>query len=430
MNPQEPNDFSTPPQAPEPQSSPFKNKRVWIIIATILVITIAIIAFILTRDEPKQDTPKTSEPTTVTFSTEEEPVSYAGNKMYDACALMPISYLKQHVGEFENSLKKLGTDNRLADPLMLEHGYVDRSINSEQGDDGAPREPGILISETGSDSTIRAGSFMSIADSHCQYAQGKNFNSNLASLYVIQPPQPLHPALVSYLNTLKANGRMAIESQGVEVYIEELKEGDNSYAAIFRKDNVVALLRTLNFPLIQAASDEIVKNLQAPTGPLVTTFTGAYGQLTDTCKLFSADDFKKALGKPASAVTNEEIGLTELEPRTAVRSCTRIEVERLNQGEISSTNVKLAVSRTEEQAKTNLKDRKSGTETTATPIDDLGDEAFAITESFTKKRSIVIRIKNVLITVTSNGETKDANEADFTKRTQPIAQTVIQKYQR
>lgn len=438
MNPQTPNDFLTPiSQTPEPQPTPPENKKkLWLMIgvAIALVVIIGVAAFLLSKGTPeakKENSPAKNEPTSIKFGTEKETPSYAGNKMYDACNLMPISFLKTHVGEFEESLKKLGTDIRLKDPLMLEHGYIDRSISGIQGDDNKAREPGTLVSETGIDSTVRAGSFMSIGDSHCQYAQGRNFNSNLASIYVIQPPQPLHPKLIAYLDALKAGGRMAIESQGVQVYVEELKETDDAYAAIYRKGDVVVFLKTLNFPLIEAASDEIVKNLRSPEGPLITTFTGLYGQLADTCKLFTADDFKKILGKPASAITNEVIGLTELDPKTAVRECTRIEVERLKEGEISSTNVKLAVSRTEDQAKTSLSDlKKKTTETTANPLKNLGDEAYVITEGFTKNRSIVVRIKNATLTVISNGEVKDADEAAFTSRTLPIARTVVEKYEK
>lgn len=436
MNPQTQNDFITPiTPTPEPQAQPPKSKKkLWLIIAAVIVI--AIIAagaiFFLTKKAPEEKVnqqPSGNEPTSITFGTEKETISYAGNKMYDACNLMPISLLKTHVGSFEDSLKNLGTDTRLKDPLMMEHGYVDRPIDTIQGKDNVARDPGTLVSETAVDSTIRAGSFMSIGDSHCQYAQGENFNSNLVSVYVIQPPQPLHPKLVQYLDTMKANGRMAIESQGVQVYIEEPKEGDQANVAVYRKGNVVVFLKSLNFPLIQAASEEIVKNLQAPAGPLTVTYTGAYAQLKDTCKLFTASDFQQILKKPASAITTETLGLTELDPKTAVRECTRIEVERLKEGEISSTNVRLAVSRTEDAATSNLADLKTAnSETTATPLKDLGDEAYTITEGFTKRRSIVVRVKNVTLTITSGGETKDADEAAFMSRTLPIAQIAVKNY--
>ena len=432
MNPQTSNELPAP-TPPTPQPAPPKNKkRLWLAIGAVVVLIaiISVVAFLLRDNSKKEggDQPAKNEATVIQFGTEKDTPTYVGNKMYDACNLMPISILKAHVGEFEASLKKLGTDTRLKDPLMLEHGYVDRTVSNIQGNDDKAREPGTLVSETGIDTSVRAGSFMSIGDSHCQYAQGENFNSNLASVYVIQPPQPLHPKLVAYLDEMKAKGRMAIESQGVQVFIEEPKEGDEANIAVFRKGDVVVFLKSLNFPLIQAASDEIVKNLQSPAGPLTATYKGAYSQLTDTCQLFTADDFQRALGKPASAITTETLGLTELDPKTAARECTRIEVERLKEGEISSTNIRLSESRTEDQAKANLSELKSGSETTATPLKDLGDEAYTITEGFTKRRSIVIRIKNVTFTIRSGGEAKDTDEAAFTTRTLPIARTVVDKY--
>lgn len=429
MNPdyQDPSPFT---QQPQPQRS---KKKLFIIAGVLVaVVAIAVAAFILwpkPQQQNNQQAANKNEPASIKFGTEKDPVVYAGNKMYDACNMVPISVLNAHVGKFEETSKSLGGEKKLNDPLMIAHGYVDRSIDAVQRGDDKAREPGTLVSETGIDNSVRARSFMSIGDSHCTYAQGRNFNSSLAAVYIIQPPQPLHPKLVAYLDSLKAQGRLAIEAQGVQVYIETTKEGDDSYIAIFRKGNVVVFLKSLNYPLIQAASEEIVKNLQAPAGPMTITFTGPYSGLTDTCKLFTATDFERAMGKPASAITNEEVGLTELEEKTAGRECRRIEVERLREGEVSSTNVRLAVSRTEDQAKSNLKALKEAqADNTITQLNGLGDEAYAITHGFTKRHSIVVRLKDTLITVESDGEVKDADQRAFLARTEPIAKTVIKNY--
>lgn len=428
MNPdyQNPTPFMRPPQ---PNRG--KKKLFLIIGGLVALVAIAATAFLLlpkAQQKNDQQAVNSNEPASIKFGTEKDPVTYAGHKMYDACNLMPISVLNAHVGKFEETSKSLGTDKKLDDPLMMDHGYVDRNITSVQSGGDKAREPGTAVSETGIDATVRARSFMSIGDSHCTYAQGRNFNSSFAAVYVIQPPQPLHPKLIAHLDSLKAQGRLAIESQGVQVYVEPTKEGDDSYVAIFRKGGVVVFLKSLNYPLIQAASDEIVKNLQAPAGPLTTTFTGPYAKLTDTCKLFTASDFERALGKPASAVTSEEISLTEVEDKTAARKCTRIEVERFREGEISSTNIQLAVSRTEDLAKNSAKTLKDNKDDTVLPLRNLGDEAYAITDGFSKRHSIVVRVKNALLTVESSGEVKDADLQAFIARTEPIAQTVVKNY--
>lgn len=423
---------------PEPPSSNSRKKLIIIIgVGVVLLLAIVSAVFLMSGDSKKSNNKTEEQPkntgTTVLFGNAKDAVQYAGNAVYDACNLMPINILKTHIEKYDELFNSMSSDRHLKNGLVIDHGYIDRNISATLGKDGVAREPSKTVSETGVDSTVRAESFMSIVDSHCTYAQGATFGSEFADVYVIQPPQPLHPQLVAYLNELKQKGKMAIESQGVQVYLEPVRTGDTSYTAIFKKGNTVVFLSSAQQALIQAASDEIVKTLaQAPTGPANITYPAFYSQLKDSCALFPANDFERLMSKPSSSLASETWAITESEEDTAMRECTRIEVERTGQSEISTTRVSLSESRTEDQTKNRLTVIKNDEDSTVTPLKDLGDEAYAIRDVTTAnpRYSIVIRVGKVLIAVDSTGETKDATTDAFLSRTLPVAQTVLANFKK
>jgi hypothetical protein len=421
------------PPLPKPKRS---KKRLAILIAVALLVIGGVLFFIFSgsKKTDKDSQQSTNHgPQVITFSAAKDAVTYAGNPVYDACNLFPIDLVKTHIENYKETLASLGGDKKLKDPLVMEHGYIDRSVPAIQGKDGIPREPKKGISETKVDSSIRSPAFISIGDSHCQYGQGQNFNTEVAAIYIMQPPVPLPPQLVSYLAELKQKGRMAIESQGVEVYVEPVVEGDSVNTSIFRKGNTVVFMTSRKFELIQAASEAIVNTLsKPPAGPMIVTYPSMYSKMTDSCALFPATDFERLMGKPSSAVISEELGLTEWEDATTHRECTRIEVERFKEGEISSVRTTLEESRTEEQTKNRVNALKSDKDNKTTALNGLGDEAYVVTNNLlsTPRYSIVIRVGKMLITVESNGESKDTNVDSFTSRTQPVAKVIVENYKK
>ncbi len=419
------------PEAPQKQSS-----KKWLIIIIIAVVLLGAIGAFLLLGKKKSGDKAADQPkntgSTVVFGSSPNPVTYAGNKIYDACNFVPIDLLKTHIGDYSRAFDSMSTDKRTNEPLIIDHGYIDRTVPEALGKDNQVREPSIGIGETSVDRSVRAASFYNIGDSHCIYGQGKNFSSEFAAVYVVQPPARLDPTFAAYLDELKRTGRMAIESQGIQVYIEPVKEGDTTNTGIFRKGDTIVFMTTRKFELLQAASETIVAALaKDPAGPATITYPPFYSQLTDSCALLPAGDFQRLMGKPSSAVISEEWGVSEWGVNTARRECTRIEVERLKEGEVSSVRTELTESRTEGETKDRLAALKNDEYSKATPLKDLGDEAYTITREIGNiNRSIVIRSGKVLITVESGGETKDANTDAFVSRTLPVAKVIFKNFKK
>lgn len=419
-----------PPEVPSSTAGNGKKKLFIGIGVGVAVIIAALATFLLwpKGNEVKNTAQKNiSQP--VSFSTVKEPVSYAGTKVYDACNLISIDLLKKHIEGYDESYKTMGTTKFPKQPLVMDHGYIDRTIPQPLGDDAKLRDLGIIVGGDAIDRSVRAANFMSIRDSHCTYGQGENFNSEFAQVFVLQPPAPLHPKLIAYLAELKKAGRLAIEASGVQVYIQPIKKGDQTNIGIFRKGNLVVFFSSRSFDLLQAASDQIFATLsKEPTGPMTAKYPDVYPKLsTNACNLLSADEFQRLLGRPSSAVITETLFLTDSEANTASRKCSRIEVERFRAGEISSVNYTISESRTEEQTKNRVVTLKNHEFDTIAPVTNsgLGDEAYSITNGVTKRYSLAVRVGKVLLFVETGGETKDANLDAFLARARPIAETII-----
>lgn len=426
------NSYPTPEPPTPPRAKGSRKRLVIIIIAIVLLIAVGIGAFILLQPKDKETKESAAKPqftpAKVTFGSSASQVSYAGNKVYDACNLVPQNVIEKAFDQYKE-VAVLSSGKLLDDPIMMEHGYIDRTIPGVLGKDGTPREPSMEISETGVNSTVRAKSFMSIADSYCFFGQGRTFGTKFAEVYVMQAPVPIPTKLSAYLDTLKQQGRMVIESQGVQVFIETVQEGDTQHIAVFRKGATIVFLASKKYEVLEAASDGIVAALaKEPTGPMTASYPKPYEDLTNPCDLFSASDFERLLGRPTSPVTLEAIALTETAMGTTERECTRYEVERIRQGEISSSRLTLMQSRSEESAKKQLESMKTKDGVSAVPLSNLGDEAYTLASTF--ENAIVFRVDKQIAKVVTSGEVKDVNIDAFKTRTLPIAQVVLTNLKR
>ncbi|HEX8763250.1 MAG TPA: hypothetical protein VF733_05875, partial [Candidatus Saccharimonadales bacterium] len=172
---------------------------------------------------------------------------------------------------------------------------------------------------------------------------------------------------------------------------------------------------------------------QAPAGNMTVTYPSPYSKLTNACNLLSADDFGRLFGKPSDALVNETLYLTESEPKTALRQCQRIEVERLKEGEISSVTMGLSESRTEQQTKDRLSAIKTDKDKNEVKkLDKLGDEAYVVSTGILDKdhHKILIRSGKVILSIESNGEKKDTSVDAWVSRNLPIAQKILANYKK
>lgn len=416
--------FSEGPQAPKKSH---KRLIIGIIIAFVVLLAGGLTAFMLFRPKVVQQSPSPADTSfkPVEFGTEATAPTYAGHKMYDACNIIPQSLLEKHVEGYKDIYQTLGGTRTLENPVKVEHGYIDRTIPTVLGKDGQPREPSITISEDKVDSSVRARSFMGLADSHCLYGSGIAHNLQYVQVYIIQPPTPLHPKLLAFLDSLKQQGRQLIEVEGVQVYAD-VKEGDSEMVLILKKGDVVMFMASRYTNLIQEASDQAAAVLvKEPTGPMTAKYPAPYAHLINPCTLFSAEDFERSLGKKADSITLETLHLTEIEEKLAARECSRYEIERLREGEVTSSRVILGEARTEDDAKARLSDMKAKDTTTA--VSDLGDEAYlvAVSGNTAYPFKYIVREGKRIVEVISMGETKDTSQEAFASRTLPIVKIVL-----
>lgn len=417
--------YPMPPSNDEPQQK--SRKKLLIIIAILIAAALGVGAFFIFGNNNKPDTKDTAKnqaaPKPVTIGAKLDAVTYAGNKVYDACNMIPLSVFQNKVEKYKDTTV-FNSGTLLNDPMMIRHGYIDRDIPAPLGSDGEAREPSISVSETSIDASVRARSFMSIAHSHCMWGQGLFVDTRFAEVYIIQPPSQLHPKFLNYLDELKQKGKLASQAQGVDIYVEEVKQGDRQVIGIFKKGNTVVFLASRLDGVLEGATVSIVNALsKEPTGPMTVTYPAPYENMVNPCELFTASDFERLLGKPADSVIEDMAALTETYRGTTHRECTRYEIERIRQGEVTNSRITLMESRSEEQAKIQINDMKAKQGTTSAPLSGLGNEAYTLSSDFEK--SIVFRQGKHIVKVVTEGETKDADIQAFSQRTLPVAQLVL-----
>lgn len=410
-----------------PESPKKSHKKVIIIIVGIvlgLLIAGVTVFFLMSNSKSPEASKDQFVFKPIEFAAAKDPVGYAGNKMYDACAMLPQSILEKHVEDYTEISHKLGSSSHLEFPVVMDHAYSDRTIPTVLGKDGEPAEPTITVGEKSIDSSVRAQSFMNLAGSYCFYGQGRSFNTTFAKVYIIQPPTPLSGKLTAYLDELKQKGRLVAEVQGVQAYVETVKEGDSELAVILKKGPVVVFVSSTRDKLLQDASDAVASVLaKEPTGPVTAKYPAPYQELINPCELLPAGDFERLLGKPASSTVLETLSLTEVAENVIQRECARYEIERFTQGEITTARITLAEARTESAAIKRLEVLKTEKGAKATAITELGDEAYLVAAEYDNK--IVMRLGKRLIEITTTGETKDVTPEIFSARTLPVADAVM-----
>ena len=423
--------FSAGPEAPKTKS---RKKVIIISIVSALIVLIGgAAAYMFFKPTPavqQQNTPNSASSKFVEFGAENTAFIYAGHKMYDACNVLPQSLLEKHVEGYKDVYEALGTDRILQNPVNMEHGYIDRNIPSVLGKDGQAREPSISISADKVDSTVRARSFMTLADSHCTYASGIAYNLQYVQVHIIQPPTPLHPKLLTLLDSLKQRGQMIIELQGVQVYLD-VEEGDSEIVMVLKRGDVVMFVASKYKNLIQEASDMAVAVLaKEPTGPMTAKYPAQYAGLINPCTLFTADDFEKTLGKKADSITGETLNLTETDKNYITRVCTRYEIERLKEGEVTNSRITLGEARTENDAKAQINGIKA--KNPGTLVSGLGDEAYllGVPGDSLKPLKLLVRSGKQVLEIASQGEAKDTSAETFSARTLPVAKIVLDKLKR
>lgn len=418
--------YPTPTPGIEPPKSP--RKKLFIIIAvTIVIIALGIGVFMVLqgnkaaqKDEAKSKLPPAKP---ITLGAKPAAITYAGNKVYDACNMIPLSVFQDKVEKYKDTTV-FNSGTLLDDPLIIDHGYIDRDIPVPLGKDGTAREPSISVSETSIDTSVRAESFMSIGSSHCFWGQGRTLGTKYAEVYIIQPPAQLHPKFLNYLDELKQKGKLASQAQGIDIYVQDVKQGDSKVVGIFKKGNTVVFLASRLAPVLEGATFSIVDVLsKEPTGPMTATYPFPYQNMVDSCDLFTASDFERLLGKPTDSVISEMVALTETYKGTAERECTRYEIDRVREGEVTNSRVTLMESRSEAQSKIQISDMKNKSGVTAAQLSGLGDEAYTLSSNFEK--SIAFRVGKRIVKVETQGEIKDADMQAFSKRTLPVAQLVL-----
>jgi hypothetical protein len=426
------------------EKQPEKSKQKWIvvgIISGIVLLVIAIILTILLMNKPKEPTPPPSEKQEVskefTIVPGDTALSYAGNKVYDACDLISFDTVRKNITDYQKILDTIGTDQRPTQPLTIDHDYFDRDIPAVLGKDGAERAKGTVIGASGN---VGISAFLSTLDSNCWYGQGEGISlgsgKTFVKTYVIQKPTPISGELLAYINSLKPYGT----ENGVTIYLESGPDnsGFATIIAINEAKDTVAVFKTGSQKIAEGAANDLIKALsQPPKGPLEVTYPKPWQAMPNPCELLTAADFERYTGKPASALAEDRISLTDVGDNQMQRRCERLEVERLNAGEISKSDVTVRIAKNAEAAKSYVVGLKTA-ENDLTEVYPLkqtiegADEAYVKKDQFTgNNNSLEMRIGEVFLAVNVVGEAgaEDSIEA-YTERMLPIAKELLERFKK
>ncbi len=425
---------------------PKQSRKKWIIIGAIggvvLLAAIAAVVFFLLPKNSSKDQAAQSEaqiPNDIVIASSATPVSYAGHKVYDACNFISLDTIRKVVPGYQPLLDTIGTDKQPTEPLVIEHNYIDRDIASPLGKDGQPRLKGTTIGGSGK---TTADNFISRADTNCWYGQGEDIamggsGKTFAKLFVYQPPTPISQEFQSYIGGLT---KTASES-GIDAYaMSELDE--SKFATVLFVDSAkstIVMLKTGTKELIEPMSNDIIKVLKdTPKGPMTVIYPEPWSKLKDPCTLLTAADFQAFTGKPASAITEDSTTITELDGQLMQRRCARLEVERLNAGEISESAVTVRVAKDEKGAKGYIDHLRNddmdniNIEQVKQPIDGV-DDMYVRATGLIKVRAyeLDLRIGAAIVTVNVEGESGlDASVDAYVERMLPIAQSVVNNWKK
>lgn len=423
----------------EPQLSttpPVSSRKKWMIIGgtvALVLILVAVGVWMLTpktKEQPAQPDGQTVA-RAFTFGAADKPVMYAGQSVYDACNLISFDTVKAGVKDFEKTLSVGMADGQAESPLVIAHNYFDRDMPSPLGRDGSARPKGMLSSGA----QLQASNFISSFDSSCWYGRGQAITvgsgTAFVKLYVTQPPTPLSPEFLAYLDSLSKVG----SENGVDAYVEPTADGGGFATMIFahRAKNIIVVLKTGSVELTEPAVNEVIAALQAsPKGAMSVEYPKPWQVLPNACLLLTADDFERFTGKPASALAEEEVRLTEDAQGQMERHCQRLETERA--GEISETSVIARSALSVEDATTYLENLKGNERDSSTmqPLSQIPggiDEAYIKTEGLDKPRAYELIMRKGALIVSVNVETEtglDASTDAYMQRMLPVANQVAQ----
>jgi hypothetical protein len=444
------NTLSTPAGASPSSGLPTgPSKKRWlkpaIIIGTVVALAIIGAIILLVKNRSSDEPAKQNGSTTITGSknfkmtTGDKAATYAGNPVYDPCGLVSFDTIRSTVKGYQTILDMNGTDKKPSDTLSIEHNYIDRDIAQPLGKDGVSRPTGTTIGgdpNAGRD----ASAFVSNFDASCWYGQGSDLSIGsgkiFAKVHVTQKPTPLSTDFTAYLAGL---AKTASEGD-IDIYVEPKTDGGNFFTGIVTNTSkgVAVIVKGSTRDLTSKMTIDVGNALAvAAKGPMNLTYPLAWVSMPNPCTLLTADDFRRATGKPASAVTNDIMLLNEVGGRLMQRACERLEVERLDNTPIAESNITIRLGATEQAAKDYVSTLK-GNKNDAFEIQPLKQKIGLADDAYIKvvkdgDKTVAyefdMRIGAAVIVLsvqTDNG--LDASADAFAGRMLPIAQSVAVKY--
>jgi hypothetical protein len=424
-------------QTPSPNTMPSSKKK-WIIILIVGVLVLAalVAAVMLLLNKPQKtiDAPKHDGPKEFTVQPSDKVMSYAGNNTYDACNLVSFDTVRANIANYQTLLDSTKTNQRPTQPLVIEHHFIDRNISAVLGKDGQERAKGTVIGSTGNDGI---SPFVSTFDSNCWYGQGEGISqgrgATFVKTYVMQKPTPISGELLSYLNSLTPR---QVE-KGVNLYLEDKRDSANfvTIIAVNEAKNAVAVFKTGSPKIADSAVADLIKTLsEPPKGVMTATYPEPWTKMPNPCELLTAADFERHTGKPASALAGDAIFLTDVGDGQMKRTCQRLEVERLNGGEISESDVTVRMAKSVDAAKNYVAGLKADQQDIvdiqplSQPIEGTDDSYVRIEGVAQKTYAIEMRVGATFIAVNVKTEAgQDASVDTFVERMQPIAREVLSR---
>lgn len=423
--------------SPAPKRS---HKKLFITLAVVVVL-LAVIGVVVAvvlggkKETQKQDVEKPAVSKEFKITNATQPIVYAGHKVFDACSLISYDTIRKTVEGYQPLLDTIGTDRYPSDPLAIVHNYIDRDIASPLGKDGRPHETTKAI---GGNGKISASNFVGGSDSSCLYGQGEGLEigrgQTFAKVYVNQLPTPISAEFMAYINSLTKT----VSEAGVDAYVEPERDSSGFATVIFLAPGkkTVVVLKIGSEKLAAPMSDDMVKFLSAgPVGPMKIEYPKPWDGIKDPCTLISAAEFQQFTGKPADSLAEDIAMLTQVEEGVVMkRSCERIEIERLDPSEISTSTVTVRMAKSIDSAKGYASKAKKGDgdrvliTDVKQPIDG-ADEAYIRTNKLLDKvRSyeFEVRVGQAILTVNIEGEAGlDVSAEAFSARMLPAVKTVV-----
>ncbi len=414
---------------PESQrSSRFNRKLIFIVTGAFILGLVVVILVINKRQSVVQPKPQVNVSTSTEFrvSAGQSAPQYGSSEIYDPCNLLTMDVIKANVSGYKEGLATLQTDKRQPKPYIIDHHYIDRSILQALGKDGEPRPVRQTATFDGVEAAVRTSSFISPFDSHCIYRED---SAIFAKLYIIQPPTPLNPALLDY-----AEGRQTKRETGdVTFYVGEREDnGPYNVVMIHHKKQIAVIMQSANPTLLELAGDEIAGALtKPPKGSFELHYPSPFDKLVNPCSLLTAEEFIRYTNKPASALAEEQMTLTETSKGSVERGCLRQEVDRFT-NDVASSSVAVNRWPSEDGAKHFIERLKANEEAIYKEIiptkEKIGDESY-VTVSSSGGFLMEVRVGSSIISVgVALDRPTDTSAGVYEARMTPIAKQVIKRY--